>query len=220
MRGRDLAGLLEVSERTIYRDIADLVGSGVPIHGEAGVGYMMREGFDLPPLMFTTEEIIALTSGARMIGAWGGTDMARGAESALEKITSALPEALRARAEAVAVHAIPRPSLTHAMRETIDTLERAVTQRTRIGISYADEAGNATVRTVRPIGLWYWGPVWTLVAWCELREAFRMFRIDRITEPEEIGPFDPSPGQTIQDFYRSELSRHPEITTPGEGNTA
>jgi predicted DNA-binding transcriptional regulator YafY len=89
---RDLAASLEVSERTIYRDIAHLIGSGLPIEGEAGVGYLMREGYDLPPVMFSEEEMVALTAGARMVAAWGGSSMARGAESALEKIAAVVPE--------------------------------------------------------------------------------------------------------------------------------
>ncbi len=89
---RQLSERLEVSERTIYRDVADLVGSGVPVEGEAGVGYILRDGFDLPPLMFTRDEIVALVAGARLIRAWGGQDMARAAEEALVKITAFLPE--------------------------------------------------------------------------------------------------------------------------------
>lgn len=93
-----LSEKLEVSERTIYRDIADLIGTGVPIDGEAGVGYIMREGYDLPPLMFTRSENVAPTAGARLIRAWGGTAMAEAAEDALVKIRAVLPEDARARA--------------------------------------------------------------------------------------------------------------------------
>lgn len=210
---RDLAETLEVSERTIYRDIAHLMGAGLPIDGEAGLGYLMREGYDLPPLMFTAEEIVALTTGARMVQAWGGAEMAKGADSALDKITSVLPDGLRNRAEGVAVHAIPRPQMTDAVRAIIDVLEHAVTDKERIAMAYTDETGAATSRTVRPLGLWYWGPVWTLIAWCELRRAFRMFRLDRIQSAEVAGPFTAEPGQTLEDFYASELAasggKHP-----------
>ena len=205
---RYLAEALEVSERTIYRDIAHLIGSGLPIDGEAGLGYLMRAGYDLPPLMFTTQEIVALTAGARMIRAWGGAAMVRGADQALDKITSVLPDDARARAEAVAIHAMPRANMTEALRETIDQLEAAVTKRERIAIAYTDEAGNNTDRTVRPVGLWYWGPVWTLVAWCELRADFRMFRLDRIGTAESAGAFSPEPGQGLQDFYAQQLARY------------
>ena len=101
-----LGETLEVSERTIYRDIADLQASGVPIDGEAGVGYVMRAGYDLPPLMFTRDEIVALVAGARLIRAWGGIAMARAAEEALVKIEAVLPDAERSRANQVQIHAI------------------------------------------------------------------------------------------------------------------
>ncbi|QBX99451.1 YafY family transcriptional regulator [Rhodophyticola sp. CCM32] len=205
---RHLADTLEVSERTIYRDIAHLVGSGLPIDGEAGLGYLMRAGYDLPPLMFTTDEIVALTAGARMIRAWGGAAMVKGAEQALDKITSVLPDDTRARAEAVAIHARPRADMTETVRRIIDQLEAAVTRRERITMAYSDEAGQKTKRTVRPIGLWYWGPVWTLIGWCELRQDFRMFRLDRIGTAEGAGPFETEPGQSLQDFYAQQAARH------------
>ncbi|WP_430447796.1 helix-turn-helix transcriptional regulator [Rhodophyticola sp.] len=208
LTARHLAEALEVSERTIYRDIGHLVGSGLPIDGEAGLGYLMRAGYDLPPLMFTTEEIVALTAGARMIQAWGGTAMVKGAEQALGKITSVLPEPARRRAEAVAIHAMPRSNMTEALRGTIDQLEAAVTGRERITITYRDEAGQETTRTVRPVGLWYWGTVWTLVGWCELRRDFRMFRLDRIGSSKSAGAFLPEPGQSLQDFYAQQLAQH------------
>ena len=102
---RMLSERLEVSERTIYRDVADLQSTGVPVDGEAGVGYILREGFDLPPLMFTRDEIVALVAGARMARAFGGAAMARSAEEALIKIGAVLPPALQARLKAVEVHA-------------------------------------------------------------------------------------------------------------------
>lgn len=109
-----IAERLEVTKRTIYRDVADLIGSGVPIEGEAGVGYVMRAGYDLPPLMFNSEEIVALVAGAWMIRAWGGASMAAAAEEALVKIEAVLPDEASARAASVPVRrhfGPPRPSL-------------------------------------------------------------------------------------------------------------
>ncbi|MDJ1006689.1 MAG: YafY family protein [Paracoccaceae bacterium] len=199
-----LAERLEVSERTIYRDIADLQGSGVPIDGEAGVGYILREGFDLPPLMFTRDEIVALVAGARLVRAWGGTEMARAAEEALMKIDAVLPPAERDRARAIEIHAVHMPNLDSATRDRIDALERAAEDRVRLVLDYRDEAGRATERPVRPLGLWFWGKVWTLIAWCELREDFRMFRVDRIAAHREDGRFRPEPGKRLADFYARE----------------
>jgi predicted DNA-binding transcriptional regulator YafY len=197
-----LSEWLEVSERTIYRDIADLQSTGVPIDGEAGVGYLMRDGFDLPPLMFSRDEIVALVAGARLIRAWGGASMARAAEEALIKIEAVLPEAERQRADRVEVHAIAS-EMTPAVRERIDRIEQAVETRQRLALSYLDAEERSTERTVRPLGLWFWGKVWTLVAWCELRDDFRMFRLDRIARLAADGaPFRPEPGKTLADFYR------------------
>ncbi|MGB5556473.1 MAG: YafY family protein, partial [Paracoccaceae bacterium] len=167
LTARVLSERLEVSERTIYRDIADLIGTGVPIEGEAGVGYLMRAGFDLPPLMFSRDEIVALVAGARMIRAWGGAAMARSAEEALVKIEAVLPERERARARSVQVHAINGSEMTDALRRRIDRIEAAVETRQRLILTYGDADNTPSERAVRPLGLWFWGKVWTLIAWCE-----------------------------------------------------
>jgi predicted DNA-binding transcriptional regulator YafY len=203
-----LAEKLEVTPRTIYRDIAHLIGSGVPIEGEAGVGYLMRDGYGLPPLMFTQEEIVALVSGARVLQAFGGTKMAAAAQEALVKIDAVLPEAARAQVGQVAVHAMHGPIPGGHWRDYLDTFEAAAQTHTRLGITYADEQGRGTDRIVRPLGVWFWGKVWTAVCWCELRDAFRMFRLDRISRVTELDRFRPVKGQTLRDFYESEAYRH------------
>ncbi len=209
LRAADLAERLEVSERTIYRDIADLIGSGVPIEGEAGVGYLMRSGYDLPPLMFTRDEIVALVAGARMLRAWGGTLMARAAEEALVKIDAVLPDGARDQARAVQIHALTMPQMNAALRARIDALESAVDQRIKLEINYTDQAGSATKRSVRPLGLYFWGKVWTLVTWCELRHDFRMFRVDRIIETRSLGPFRPEPDKSLAVFFAREQQHCP-----------
>lgn len=204
---RMLAEAMEVSERTIYRDIAHLQGSGVPIDGEAGLGYMMRDGYNLPPLMFSEEEIIAISVGARMVQTWGGTAMTRGASSALDKITAVLPDSTRARADGLRFEAWTTNPLDPETRAIIDTIEAAIQAPERIAIDYTDDKGSATERTLRPLGLWFWGSVWTLVAWCELRCAYRMFRLDRIKAPRVLGSFTPQPDQTLEHFYATEFDR-------------
>ncbi len=194
---------LEVSERTIYRDIADLQSTGVPIDGEAGVGYMMREGFDLPPLMFTRDEIVALVAGARMVRAFGGAAMARAADEALVKIGAVLPDAEKDRIARTEIHT-PMWVVSDAAREAIDLIERAVEKRQVLTVDYRDEAGRGTGRDIRPLGLWFWGKVWTLVAWCEMRDDFRAFRIDRIASVVIAGRiFKPERGKQLADFYRA-----------------
>lgn len=213
VRARQLSEWLEVSERTIYRDIADLQASGVPIEGAAGVGYILRDGYDLPPLMFTRDEIVALLAGARIIRAWGGAAMARAAEEAMIKIDAVLPERMQVRQNEIEIHAFA-PEMTADVRAHIDFLEAAANARKRLSVSYSDAHGRTSKRTIRPLGLWFWGKVWTLVAWCELREDFRMFRLDRIEELVETGDtFRPEPGKTLKDFYRKmedEDQRHGE----------
>jgi predicted DNA-binding transcriptional regulator YafY len=197
-----LSDRLEVSERTIYRDIADLQSTGVPVDGEAGVGYILREGFDLPPLMFTQDEIVALVAGARMARAFGGAAMARAAEEALIKIGAVLPPALQARLKAVEVHA-PGILLSEPERQMVDFLETAVAGKITIALEYGDVQNQITARNVRPLGLWFWGRVWTFVAWCELRNDFRAFRIDRIHNATDSGnTFKLERGKTLRDFYR------------------
>jgi predicted DNA-binding transcriptional regulator YafY len=203
VRARQLSEWLEVSERTIYRDVADLQASGVPIEGAAGVGYIMRDGYELPPLMFTRDEIVALLAGARLIRAWGGVAMARAAEEAMIKIDAVMPEKMRIRQNEVEIHAFA-PEMTSQVRAHIDFLEAAADARKRLSIAYCDGKGEPTRRTIRPLGLWFWGKVWTLVAWCELRRDFRMFRLDRISELRDLGDrFNVEPGKTLKDFYRS-----------------
>ncbi len=199
-----LAERLEVSERTIYRDIADLIGSGVPIEGEAGVGYLMRSGYDLPPLMFNRDEIVALVAGARMLRAWGGASMALAAEEALMKIDAVLPDPERARAKSVQIHAIPMGNMTDQLRARLDELEAAVDAHDTLNIDYADAQAKITNRTIRPLGLWFWGKVWTLAAWCELRQDFRMFRLDRMASITKAGTFRPEKDKTLATFFARE----------------
>ncbi|WP_029042353.1 helix-turn-helix transcriptional regulator [Cucumibacter marinus] len=198
---RMLAERLEVSERTIYRDIADLQASGVPVDGEAGIGYIMRQGYDLPPLMFNRAEIAALVVGARLAKAWAGASTARAAEEALVKIEAVLPENLRPRLAETAIFA-PQFKLQPIARAHFDRLQAAAEGREVMRFAYRDEQGNATERDVRPLGLWFWGNAWTAVCWCELREDFRSFRLDRIELLEFADRhFKPEKGKMLADYY-------------------
>lgn len=197
-----LAERLEVSKRTIYRDIADLQSTGVPIDGEAGVGYILRSGFDLPPLMFTRDEIVALVAGAKMVKTWGGLKMARAAVEALVKIEMVLPDAVRSRVDDVKI--FTPPIITSGdLRAIIDLAETAIDRREVVSLDYCDEQGATTNRDVQPLGLWFWGKNWTLVGWCELRNDFRMFRLDRMTEAKLAGRlYSPSPERSLAECLR------------------
>jgi predicted DNA-binding transcriptional regulator YafY len=178
----DLAGRLEVSERTIYRDIADLIGSGVPIEGAAGAGYLMRAGYDLPPLMLTRDEASALVAGARMMRAFGGTMMQRAAGEALDKILAVLPPDLKTQATEMPLYAIGKaaPDLSPDTRARLDQIEAAITNRHALDIAYAREDGTPSTRRIQPGVLLFWGKVWTIGAWCDLRQDYRGFRVDRM----------------------------------------
>jgi predicted DNA-binding transcriptional regulator YafY len=201
---RRLADRLEVSERTIYRDIADLMAAGVPVEGEAGVGYVMRPGFDVPPLMFDRSEIAALVTGARLVEAWGGAAMARAASEALAKISAVVPADIARAADRTAIYAFRMPDLDVTTRDRLDLLDNAIRDGIRLKLRYTDGSGAETARYVRPLGLVFWGKVWTLVAWCELRDDFRMFRVDRIAAAGGDGRFELASHQTLAAFYARE----------------
>jgi predicted DNA-binding transcriptional regulator YafY len=197
-----LAARLEVSERTVYRDVADLQTQGVPIEGEAGVGYRLGAGFDLPPLMFTQEEANALVVATRLAQPWVDAAMAREAETALGKILSVLPVAARAAAESQALYA-PSSGLEPATQQTLQTLREATQSRNKLLIHYKDLNDQDSQREIRPLGCFYWGKVWTLSAWCELRGDFRGFRVDRIHYVRRLDErFRDEPGKTLADLLR------------------
>lgn len=174
-----LAEQMEVSERTIYRDIQSLLNSGVPIQGEAGVGYMLQADSHLPPLMFTDKEMVALELGMRMVRAWSDDELAAASKSASSKILSVLPDKLKQQIERFPI-LVPEihSSTQNATRGKM--LRHATDAKLKIEIDYCDQKGDKTVRKLQPLGQIFWGKIWTLVAWCELRDDYRHFRIDRI----------------------------------------
>lgn len=176
-----LAEECEVSTRTIYRDIQALVGSGVPIEGEAGVGYLLDQGYNLPPLSFDVEEIEALVLGMAMVCNWTDEKMAKSARAALDKIKEALPDQARDRLYGTALFSFK--SAVH-VPWTIDFsgLRQAIRDQKFVDLTYEKSPGNQSRRRIRPLALAFFGPVWLLFSWCELRQDFRNFRIDRITE--------------------------------------
>jgi len=179
MLARQLADVLNVSLRTVYRDVADLQSSGVPIEGEAGVGYVLRKGADIPPLMFNADELEALVVGTRFVRAFGGTRLATGAQAALLKIEAVLPPELRARSERSRIFAPPMSDRIEASG-IIDRLHAAVVDHRVLRLTYRDKTGSASEREIQPLCLAFWGGVWTLGAWCRMRADFRSFRPDRI----------------------------------------
>ena len=195
-----LAVELEVSVRTVYRDVAELVSQRVPIEGAAGVGYLLREGFDLPPLMFTEDELDALLIGTRIVKSWADPELGRAAADVLAKIAAVVPRDRRARIESLGLVAPPsgrRPEIAIDMA----ALRRCIREERKVHIDYLDLKGAATVRTLRPMTLAFFPPVWLLLGWCELRQDFRAFRIDRIASIEFLSERYPQePGRRLVDY--------------------
>jgi predicted DNA-binding transcriptional regulator YafY len=199
---RYLAERLHVSERTIYRDMQDLSLAGVPVQGEAGVGYQLPKSFDLPPIMFEHDEVVALLAGARMVRAWGGTRLATSAEHAMEKIAAILPANKRITLDTTQIFA-PNFHVDKRVAAIFDTLHDAITAKCIVAFKYEDESKRASKRRVRPLALHFWGERWTLAAWCETRKDFRNFRLDRFEQLKvEEAMFRDEAGKTLADFLR------------------
>ncbi len=197
---KTLAEKLEVSERTIYRDIQDLSISGVPVVSEAGRGYRLLPGFQLPPLMFDKEEIASLILGIRMIRAWADKDLAKAAERTVEKIQAVLPSRMHDELEKEQL-LVPAFHLTKAVQNRLGDIRHAIEASQYIQILYQREDGKQSERKVQPLGLFYWGAKWTFVGWCELRDDFRHFRLDRIIELSLLKmTFKVRAGRSLQDY--------------------
>jgi predicted DNA-binding transcriptional regulator YafY len=196
---RQIAETLEISERTVYRDIRDLVAAGTPIDGEAGVGYRIRPGYDLPPLMFDREEIQALVLGVRIVRQIGDASLARASDAILAKVATVLPKDLEPLLAETRLFATSRASYAGSA-DALAVVREALTSQRRLQLRYANERGEETDRVVRPLGVFFWGKTWTLAAWCEMRVAFRNFRLDRVAAASLGERFDEEPGRTLRDM--------------------
>ena len=185
VRAFELAELLGVSERTIYRDIRDLGLSGVPIQGEAGVGYALSGDYTLPPLMFTREEIEALVLGARLVQSWSDPDLANAARQVLEKVEAVLPALRKSQPGKVPLFA-PRRGWMPEFTVYMPLLREATHSHHKVRMAYTRADGTPSERVVHPLALLCWGNVWTFIGWCELRGEIRHFRMDRIGSLEML----------------------------------
>lgn len=170
---------LEVSLRTLYRDIADLITDGVPIRGEAGVGYVLGQGYDLPPLMFNADELEAVMLGLRWVTRRGDKELARAANDTIAKIGTVLPEAMKPLLYDASLMA---PPSWNRVEDTVDVsmIRGAIREQRKLDLVYRDENNNETTRTIWPIGISYFDAQRLVIAWCELRVGFRTFRTDRV----------------------------------------
>lgn len=200
---RRLAESLQVSLRTVYRDVADLQRSGVAIEGEAGIGYVLRKGAEVPPLMFSVEELEALVVGTRFTGAFGGPRLALAARAALLKIEAVLPEPLRQRTRRTRIYA---PELADRIEATdvLDRLRASIDAHRVLRVAYRDQEAQPTARDIEPLCLSFWGDTWTVGAWCRLRADFRSFRADRLASFDETGEtFRERPGRDLTAYLRT-----------------
>ncbi len=198
--GAKLAAELGISERTLYRDIADLMASGVPIESEAGVGYRLPRNFELPPLMFTADEVEALVAGARMVEAWADPGLREAAASLLRKAEAVLPRAGKLQDLPILVpdHHVPAKAAAY-----LGELRVALRERRKVRLEYVRGDGEVSERVLQPLGLAFWGRGWSLAAWCELRQEFRTFRPDRIRALALLDEtFEVEAGRGLDDYLR------------------
>ena len=209
MSGRVLAEELGVSLRTLYRDILSLQGQGAEIEGEPGLGYVLKPGFWLPPLMLSQEEIEALVLGARWVGARTDDKLARAARDAIAKISAVLPPRLRDDVEASTL--IVPGKAAHAAALDLSPIRAAIRSERKLELEYRDAQGGRTERTIWPFGVGYFDEARVVMAWCELRQGFRHFRADRIASCHALEARYPSSRQRLLKEWRfSEGAAAPE----------
>ena len=209
--GSRMAEELEVSLRTLYRDIADLITDGVPIRGEAGVGYVLGAGYDLPPLMFKSDELEAIMLGLSWVSRRGDKALAVAADDVVAKIGTVLPEALRPFFFDAPLLTPPKFNLTEDQVD-VAMLRQAIRGQSKVEIDYADEQGRVTRRVIWPIAISYFDAQRLVVAWCELRQGFRHFRSDRVSAMQLLSEKYREPRLKLLARWKDERAR--EIPAP------
>lgn len=213
-RAQDIADRLEVSVRTIYRDMDTLMASGLPIEGERGLGYMITAEITLPPLNLTMTELEALHLGMAVVGEAADAELQKAAASLSAKIDAVLPEDRRAPPTGWGFAVYPFAD-AHKGFQHMPAIRAAIRARQKLDITYRDLKGEISQRTLRPLELEYWGRVWTASCWCELREDFRTFRVDRIETLKTLPAlFVDEDGKTLDDLRARMAAEHPPPPEP------
>ena len=205
--GDRIATELEVSLRTVYRDIASLAGEGVPVRGEAGVGYVLGEGFDFPPLMFTTDELEAVMLGLRWVARRGDPQLSRAAEDTVAKIGAALPEGLKPFLFDAPLIVPPHPILPDGL--DVAMFRAAIREGRKLRLAYRGEDLIETRRVIWPIAIAYFDASRIVVAWCELRQDFRSFRTDRMLGAEPLAERYPQRRKVLLKRWRESVPAMP-----------
>ena len=203
--GRALADELGISIRTLYRDIATLQGQGAPIEGEAGLGYVLKPGFMLPPLMFSDEEIEAIVLGSRWVAKQPDPRLSVAATNALAKIAAVLPEDLRGDLDASTLLVGPPAKAVEGI--DLALVRQAIRSERKLGLLYRDAGGVASHRVVWPFALAFFDKVRVVVAWCEMRQDFRHFRADRVVQLEPTDARYPRRRQVLLKEWRATLNK-------------
>lgn len=202
-RAEDLARRFEISVRTVYRDIAHLQASGLPIEGEAGVGYLLRPGFDLPAMTFTFEQLDALATGLSFVEAAGDISLAQAAAEVRAKLQAALPDPDKRKLENAPFFASRRDGRAAPFARVV---RRAIREAKVLRLRYEDRNGERSDRRVRPLAIWAFTDGWLFAGWCEARNDFRAFRMDRIAGIEETGErFTSEPNQTLPAYLAAKF---------------
>lgn len=202
MTAAEIAEKMEVAPRTIYRDMEHLIGSGAPIEGERGVGYMLREPFDAPPLTFTFEQLEALAFGLRAVEMLGDQRLGQAAREAREKMVGLLPREHAARLVGAPIHAF-RFSGQPAPPECMGDIRTAISGQRKVWIAYHSLKNERSQRTVLPLALSAFGSIWVMTAWCETRNDFRDFRLDRVEDWKVLPDrFVAAPHQTFEVYLQ------------------
>jgi predicted DNA-binding transcriptional regulator YafY len=181
-----IAGELEVTVRTVYRDIATLQARRIPIEGATGIGYVLRRGFDLPPLMFTEDEAEAIAVGVRLLARTGDPGLQKAAERVLSKVTLVVPDPLREYLNTAPVYVSKSGAPVPALRDLPETIRHAIRDSRKMRIAYQDGDGRRTSRLIQPFAVAYYTEATLICAWCELRGDVRHFRTDRVVAAEVL----------------------------------
>jgi len=198
-----IAEEFEICERTVYRDIRDLMDSGVPIYGETGVGYIIDQQYSIPPLTFDVEEIEALVLGAAIVKSWTDEEFGKIANRALDKIKNVLPDTLKEELEATALTSFPSQSKI-PWTVSFSEIRKSIRKKNKLKIQYQREDGKKSNRTIRPLSLVFFSPIWLLLGWCESRKDFRNFRLDRISQLKTLSDtFEDEDGKTLRDYLNT-----------------
>ena len=181
-----IADELEVTVRTVYRDIVTLQARRIPIEGAAGIGYVLRRGFDLPPLMFTEDEAEAIAVGVRLLARTGDPGLQKAAESVLSKVTLVVPDPLREYLNASPVYVSKSGAPVPMRRDLPATIRHAIRDNRKMRIAYLDGDGRETLRVIQPFAVAYYVEATLICAWCELRRDVRHFRTDRVVNADVL----------------------------------